>query len=157
MELGVRELRKALDDVAAGRVRREPQAGEPVLAPKIRPELARLEFSSMSAARLHDRVRGLACGPRAFLSLALPGRAPLRLTVLKTSVDDAQAAGRPGEILRVERSKGVLIQCSPGRVWVREVQPEGKKRVFAADFLNGARLKTGDLLGAVAQPGKPGT
>jgi len=153
--LGVLELRRALADLSSGRVRREPQSGEPVPAPKIRSDLARLDLAA-PAARLHDRVRALAVGPKAFLSLALPGRSPTRLVVLKTSVEDAGTVGRPGEILRVEPSKGILIQCAPGRLWVREVQPEGKKRVFAADFLNGARLKTGDLLGAVAQPGKSG-
>lgn len=142
--LGVRELAAALADIAAGDVRREPQAGEPTPAPKILPAQARLDFAR-PAAELDGWVRGLAAGPRAHVMLA--GR---RLTLLKTALEDPAAAGRPGEIARVERERGFLIQCAPGRLWIRDVQPEGKKPISAADFLNGLRLKAGDRLDTAA-------
>ncbi|MFH1725612.1 MAG: methionyl-tRNA formyltransferase [Elusimicrobiota bacterium] len=159
VELGVRELRAALADLSAGRVRREPQAGEPSLAPKLKPEQARIHFG-MPADELHNRVRGLRAGPKATLEVVAQGRpAPLRVAVLRTGREES--AGKrppdgpapeavPGRILRIEREKGILIQCDPGRLWVREVQPEGKKQYFAADFLNGMRLRAGDRLEAVA-------
>lgn len=153
--LGVSELREALADIAAGRVRREPQSGTPVPAPKVRSDLSLIDLSAMSARQAHDRVRGLRAGPKAYLQVCAPGRPPFRLTLLKTSVEDPDLAGRPGEILRVERAKGILIQCRVGRIWLLEVQPEGKRQIFSVDFLNGARLRAGDLLGAVAQPGRP--
>lgn len=142
--LGVLELEAALTDIAAGRARREPQAGEPTPAPKILPAQARLDFAR-PAAELDGWVRGLAAGPRAHVMLA--GR---RLTLLKTAIEDPAAAGRPGEIARVERERGFLIQCAPGRLWIRDVQPEGKKPISAADFLNGLRLKAGDRLDTAA-------
>lgn len=147
-ELGLRELRETLTELSAGRVRKDPQDGEPTMAPKIDPKLARLDFS-MSAAELHNRVRGLRAGPKSYFVLG-GGRSPHRVTVLRTSVDEESSAGTEGEILRVERPKGILIQCRSGRVWLREVQPEGKKQLPAADFLNGVRLRAGDRLETVA-------
>jgi methionyl-tRNA formyltransferase len=149
VELGVQELLSVLNDCAAGRIIKEPQTGEASLAPKILPEAARLDLS-MRAQALHDRVRGLRAGPKPYFSLNLPGRsAPLRLTVLKTQVESAKS-GTLGEILHVDREKGILVQLTDGQLWLQEVQPEGKKPQIAADFLNGSRLKIGDRLTVVA-------
>lgn len=138
--LGVCELRAALSDVAAGRVVREPQRGEPSAAPKLDAAAARIGFE-MSARELHDRVRGLAAGPGAWFESG--GR---RVKVLKTSVVQDSGPGEPGRLLAVEPDGGVLVQCRVGVVRVREVQPEGKKTLSAADFLNGLRLRAGEKL-----------
>ncbi|HBL16537.1 MAG: methionyl-tRNA formyltransferase [Elusimicrobia bacterium GWA2_69_24] len=143
--LGVAELGGALADVAAGRVRREPQAGESSLAPKVTAETARVDLG-MSAAEVHNRVRALRAAPKAALVLA----GPERVALLGTGLDDGDSGDGPppppGTILRVEREKGFLVQCRPGRLWIREVQPEGKKPLSGADFLNGRRLRAGDRL-----------
>lgn len=145
-ELGVAELKAALADIAAGRVRREAQAGEATLAPKISPEEARLDLL-WPARRFHDRVRALAAGPKPYLLLSLPGRPLCRLAVLRSSLGEAEGRGAPaGALLRVDREKGFLVQCSVGSVWVEAVQPEGKKALSAAEFLNGIRMKPGDRL-----------
>ncbi|MFA5138788.1 MAG: methionyl-tRNA formyltransferase [Elusimicrobiota bacterium] len=151
VDLGVRELREGLREIGSGDVRRQPQQGEPSLAPKIPASLAVLDFA-LSASEFHDRVRGLAAGPRAHLFLSLPGaRRPLRVLILKASVDPESggSSGTPGSIVRVEGPRGVLVQCASGRLWVQEVQPEGKRPISATDFINGARLKTGGLLETV--------
>jgi methionyl-tRNA formyltransferase len=150
-ELGTRELSAALADVAAGKVLREPQAGEPSLAPKLGPELAHLSFA-MEARRVHDRVRGLRAGPKAFLSLEGNGK-PFRLVLLKTELAPSTAPRPAGEILRLEDDGGVLVQFSSGPLRLLDVQPEGKKPLRAADFLRGLRLKPGDRLKEAAPPG----
>lgn len=142
--LGVRELRAALSDVAAGRVVREPQRGEPSLAPKLDLAAARIGFE-MSAREFSDRVRGLAAGPGAWFETGAGG-APLRVKVYKAGLGAGEGNGKSGLILAVEPDGAVLIQCRVGAVRVREVQPEGKKRLSAADFINGLRLKAGQLL-----------
>lgn len=150
-ELGLCELDKTLEELSAGKVRREPQQGEPSLAPKIDPSEARLDFYT-PARDFHNKVRGLRAGPRAFSELKLPGRsASSRLTLLKTAVEleQSEKAAAPGTVLAVERENGILIQCSVGRVWIQEVQLEGKRQIPAADFLNGARLKPGDRMEVV--------
>ncbi|MBI5241285.1 MAG: methionyl-tRNA formyltransferase [Elusimicrobia bacterium] len=145
--LGLEALGEALDEAAAGRIRREPQAGEPSLAPRLRKEDGRLSLAR-PARELHNLVRGLRLWPTAYLELAAP--APRHLRVLQTALRDAHGAatgGTPGSIVRVERGGGILVQCSDcSSLWLLTVQPEGKKPVAAADFLNGLRLGAGDLL-----------
>ena len=142
--LGQESLKKALGDIRAGNVVREPQEGESSLAPKIKPDFGRISFN-MPAAAVHNRVRGLRAGPGCFLSLKLEGDRVLRLKVLKTELE-SEEVGPPGTVLRVEANKGILVQLNPGRLWFREVQPEGKKQQSSVDFLNGLRLGAGDRL-----------
>lgn len=152
---GAAELRAALLDIEAGRVRRDPQRGEPTLAPKLKAADARLDLGS-SARELHDRVRALRAGPKAFLELKAPGKGErLRVAVLKTAPASPEDSEEPlpgaegpaaGRIRRIVPSGGFLIECRCGLLWVLEVQPEGKKPVSGADFLNGLRIRPGDRL-----------
>lgn len=137
-EMGTALLTETLGGFDAG-VRREPQKGESSLAPKLGRADGRIRFD-MPAKEIHDRVRALRGGPNAFFG----GRS--EVNVLKTSVETPDGSGAPGTIVRVARPDGILIQCGLGTLWVREVQPQGKKPTSAADFLNGLRLKPGDRL-----------
>ena len=152
---GVLELRAALSDIESGRVRRDPQRGEPTLAPKLKAADARLDLGR-SAEQSHACVRALRAGPRAFLELKVPGKdGKSRVTVLRTAMDIPENgpadAGQPvpGRIRRIVPSGGFLVECARGLLWVLEVQPEGKKPVSGADFLNGLRIRPGDRLEAV--------
>ena len=140
--LGVSELQAALGEVAAGRVVRTPQAGEPSLAPKLTADLARIDFE-MAAPQLVNRVRGLAAGGGTWFEAGAPGR---RVKVVRAGLAEASGAGEPGRLLGVEPDGAVLIQCRLGVLRVREVQPEGKRKLPAADFINGLRLKAGELI-----------
>ena len=152
VELGVLELREALREIAEGRIRREPQSGEATRAPKIAADLALLDFG-LRPEEFHGRVRALQGGPKPYLRLKVPGRqAPLRVAVLRTALagagegraDEGDSAG--GRVHRVERAGGILIGLNSGRLWLSQVQPEGKKPVSAADFLNGLRMSPGGRL-----------
>ncbi len=148
--VGVRELGEVLSDLAAGKVSQDPQEGEPTMAPKLTAQDARLDFER-TALELHNRVRGLRGGPKAYVKLEAEGRkAAIRVNLLKTRLENTTSAGEPGRILSVDGNKGFLVQCSVGRCWIIEVQPEGRKPLNAVDFLNGARWKEGDRLVTVA-------
>lgn len=142
--LGVQLLDKTLADLEAGRVVRSPQAGEPTLAPLIKRQDARLDLTR-PAREIHDLVRGFQLWPRAYLE-----NASGRLQVVKTALpsdQDPVGPGAPGTVLAVERGRGILVQCgSCSRLWFLEVQPEGKRRLNAADFANGLRLAAGAFL-----------
>lgn len=144
--LGVELLDGTLAELAAGRVVRRPQQGPATLAPLIKREDARIDLSA-PAERIHGLVRGFRLWPRAYLEAA--GGAP-RTLVLKTALaapSDPAGQGRAGRVLAVERGRGVLIECgSCSRLWFLDVQPEGKKTLAAADFVNGLRLAVGGFL-----------
>ncbi|MBQ7953420.1 MAG: methionyl-tRNA formyltransferase, partial [Clostridia bacterium] len=41
---------------------------------------------------------------------------------------------------------GIVVGCGDGSVILTEVQPEGKRRMSAKDYLLGNKIKVGDLL-----------
>ena len=139
-------LAEALPLIAAGAAPRQPQEGEPSLAPMLGPADAELDFSR-PAAELNDRVRGLALGPRARFRLRAEGRPPLAVQVLEAAPASAGEKGAPGELLSVERGGGFIVKCGGGALLVKTVKPEGKKAMRGSDFLNGLRLGPGDRLG----------
>jgi methionyl-tRNA formyltransferase len=150
-ELGVGLLSEVLTDIEAGKVVRSPQTGEPSSAPLIKREDARIDLSR-PANEIHDLVRGFRLWPRA----ALEKEGQNRVLVLKTALATESAPpgkGRPGGVLRIERNRGILVECgSCSRLWLLAVQPEGKKTLNAADFANGLRLAEGVFLPFVDAP-----
>jgi methionyl-tRNA formyltransferase len=144
-ELGVEMLDAELTALEAGKVARRPQEGAPSLAPLIKREDARISLER-PAQEIHDLVRGFRLWPRAALEKDGQGR----VLVLKTGIakqSDPPATGRPGRLLLVDRTRGILVECgSSSRLWFLDVQPEGKKTLNAADFANGLRLAAGGFL-----------
>lgn len=138
--LGAQLLDRELDAIAAGRVVRSPQQGEPSLAPLIKREDAAIDLNK-DAKSIHDLVRGFRSWPRASLG---------QERVLKTALagpSDPPGKGVPGTVLSVERNRGLLVECgSRSRLWFLEVQSEGKKPLAAVDFANGRRLAVGSVL-----------
>jgi len=73
-----------------------------------------------------------------------------RLILWRTAVEQSFAAGPgagPGEAL-VAHGDDLVVQCGDETALrLLEVQPEGKRRMSARDFLNGAHLRVGERLG----------
>lgn len=138
-------LEEGLAKISAGEILREPQAGEASLAPKLASADALLNFAR-PAASLFGLVRGLACGPRARFFLTQPDGRKLAVQVLEAELRPGAAGGQAGAVLAVEAGAGFIVRCGDGGLLIKKVKPEGKKEMSAADFLNGLRLKAGDVL-----------
>lgn len=136
------------DFLADGTVVREPQKGEPSLAPLIKKADAQIT-KGLSAPEIHNLVRGMRIWPRAWFILETDN-GPLRVQILKTTLKSTlhqNAASPPWSIVGIEPEGGVLVQLKNSTcISFLAVQPEGKKPVSAADFLNGLRMKAGDVL-----------
>lgn len=90
--------------------------------------------------RLCNRVRGLDPWPGAITSL--------RGAVLKVwSVEPSFGTGDPGTILELQRGTGFTVATEDGAVLIREIQPAGKRRMSAFEFMQGYHLKPGERLG----------
>jgi len=113
------------------------------LAPKIQKEDGRIDWSETSDA-VDRKVRALAERPGAFTLFR--GR---RLQVHGGRTLEARSDGRvPGEIIASGRD-GLAVACGHGGVYLVEVlQPEGRSRMSARGFSNGANIKAGEKLGA---------
>ncbi len=143
--VGAELLEAGLVKISAGALAREPQAGEASLAPKLTGADALLDFSRPAAALL-GRVRGLACGPRARFCLGLPDGRKQMVQVLEAALRPGGGGGPAGSVLSVEAGAGFIVRCGDGGLLLKKVKPEGKREMPGADFLNGLRLRPGDLL-----------
>jgi methionyl-tRNA formyltransferase len=142
--VGARLAVETLDGLEAGRIvpRPQPEAGA-TLAPKVRPEEARLDFGQ-PAERLLRAVRAFTPAPGAWTTLR--GR---RLKVTRAA---AAAAGAGGDLAPGELALGpggrLLAGTGSEPVELVEVQPEGRRAMPGAAFARGARLTPADRLGA---------
>ena len=71
------------------------------------------------------------------------GDASLRLLVLDVESSGQVIAGEPGTVEVVDR-KRLFVKTSDGSVELLYVQPEGKRPMSLAEFLNGKAISTGD-------------
>jgi methionyl-tRNA formyltransferase len=108
-----------------------PQTGEPTYADKIDPAELHLDWTH-GARDLHARVR---------LGDAWTTFRGKRLKVWRTRVHDGRSLLEPGEI------DGTRVGTGDGVLELVEVQPEGKSRVLATAWRNGARPAAGERLG----------
>ncbi|WP_428065597.1 methionyl-tRNA formyltransferase [Candidatus Avelusimicrobium facis] len=142
--LGLHALKEALEQISAGQITQTAQLGEPTWAPMIQKEDAVMDFQTMSAADIHNKVRGLACGPKARTFWQRQGKSEL-LQILRTQLPTAPQGENqaPGTVLAVESPRGILVKCKQGSIWLTEVHPAGKKPMSAAAFANGYALQPG--------------
>jgi methionyl-tRNA formyltransferase len=101
-------------------------------APLLKKEDGRIDWSAPAVA-IHNRVRGLQPWPGAFTSFR--GNT---LHIWKTRVIGGE--GPPGRIVS-------LRPLTVGGLELVEVQVEGRKRMAAADFVNGQRVAIDEVLG----------
>jgi methionyl-tRNA formyltransferase len=135
-ELTVETLR-ALEQ---GSVTPQPQDNSAAtLAPILKKEDGRADFSR-PAREIHNRVRGFQPWPGVFTRFR-----DKALNFSQTKPIDAGALA-PGEI-RAEQ-EWLAVGCGAGTTLaVTELQPEGKRRMSAREFINGYRPDDGERLG----------
>ncbi len=144
--LGLEGLREVLTRLQTGENVQTPQTGEPTLAPMLQKEDALLCPADLTATQLHNRVRGLACGPKPKVPFLHKGKEEW-LTVGKTYLPARRdSLAQPGTVLAIEREKGILVKCKEGTLWLYTLQPAGKKPMPATDFANGRGLKINDVV-----------
>lgn len=109
-------------------------------APKFEKNDGRIDWRK-PAPRVKDFVRALQPFPGAF---TFHNRG--RLAVWKVeAVRGPRSNQRPGTITSVEKER-IRVSCGEGEVALLEIQPENKRRMTAAEFINGFQPKPGDVL-----------
>jgi len=122
----------------------EPQDhGLATLAPIMKREDGIIDWG-MSAKDIFNRVRGFQPFPTAFTYLQ-----QAKLTIWNAlAADQTVIVGSPGQIVEAHGGD-LLVQCGhDSTLKLIEIQPEGKRRMPARDFINGFRPETGTVLGA---------
>ncbi len=140
-EIGAEALVETLALLEGGGIVEEPQDHErATYAPKVDRETARVDWS-LPADEVALWMRGMDDVPGAWSPLG--GKGTVKLFRPRV-VDDA--GGVPGEVLQADE-RGVVIACGFAAVRVGEVQPPGKRRMPAADWVRGRGVSVGDRFG----------
>ena len=133
---------ETLAGLASGNIR--PQQQDPsqaTLAPILDREDGRMDFAVRTATELLNRWRGFQPWPGAFTFL--DGK---KLIVHKLQPVPSQGLAQSGDV-RVEDQR-FFVACAHGtELELLELQPEGKNRMTAAEFLRGNPIASGTRLG----------
>jgi methionyl-tRNA formyltransferase len=153
--VGARLALKTIDQIAAGTAQGTKQdKSQATKAPKLTKEHGLIDWI-WTAEEVCNLVRAVQPWPTAYTFLHRQGKPPLRLQVfaarpLKAPADDRLSPGealvRPGPPERFVVGTGDATE-----VELLELQPAGKRRMRAAEFLRGHPLQPGDRFG----PEKP--
>ncbi|HWS87029.1 MAG TPA: methionyl-tRNA formyltransferase [Pyrinomonadaceae bacterium] len=133
----------------------EPRAQDDsraTLAPILRREDGLIDWS-LDAAQIEHRVRGLQPWPNAFTThlgrrlIVWRAEARGREAGLGDAAPQEEGATAAGTLVAA-RGDDLVVACG-GETTLKllEVQPEGKQRMRARDFINGSRLQAGEKLG----------
>jgi len=136
--MGADLLVETLDGLARGTITPQPQnPAEATHAPMLKKEDGVIDWSQPASA-IHNRVRGLQPWPGASTTFRGQG------LLIWRSHRHSEKGPEPGRFLTL---KPPLVSCGAGSLELVEVQLEGRKRMPAADFINGQRLTDNDRLG----------
>jgi len=106
----------------------QPEIAELRPAPKIFKEDCEIHFDQMTAAEVHNFVRGLSPYPAAWANLTINGQDFENVKIYKVEAYPRSISEGKGEI---------IVPCKEGAVRIIELQAPGKKRMDARSFLNG--------------------
>jgi len=138
-ELGAEALVEALTLLAAGQVEEVEQDHDAAtLAPKVDRATARVDWSR-TAQEVAWHVRGMDSVPGAWSEL---DGDPVKL--YRPWVQEGSAGmEKPGAVLAVDDEAGISVATGAGIVAFREVQPPGKRRMVAGDWIHGRGIQAG--------------
>lgn len=140
-EAGGRAMLETLSRLRAGTISRETQTdADATYAAKIENKDCLLDFTR-PVCEVHDRVRALSPFPLAFCTM--PDGCALK--IIHAQARPCAVTAAPGTVTACGGG-AFEIACADGTLRVTEVQPEGKRRMDAAAFLNGRGIAAGDML-----------
>ncbi|MEQ2526435.1 methionyl-tRNA formyltransferase [Bacillaceae bacterium CLA-AA-H227] len=139
---GAKLLSETLPKLLNGELKGTPQREEDAtFAYTIKREQEKIDWTKTGEA-IYNHVRGMNPWPVAYTT---HDGAVMKVWWTEKVKGSAQKA--PGEIIALEEDGFVVATGNETAVKIIELQPSGKKRMKASDFLRGAKLAVGDRLG----------
>jgi methionyl-tRNA formyltransferase len=149
--LGARLALQVIDQIAAGTAQGVKQDKAQVTkAPKLKKENGLIDWGR-TAEQVCNQVRAMQPWPTAYTYRHTHGNPPARLIITRAAVGQLSVSRspRPGRLLSMPTvGYHLLVEAGDGRaVNILQLQPEGKRRMAAAEYLNGHPLQDFDLFG----------
>lgn len=144
-ELGAGAIVEALAMMSTGLIEpREQDHEAATYAPKLDRETARVDWS-LEAPRVSNWIRGMDSVPGAWSTLDDEPLKLFRSRAAEASREDQLRgeAAAPGTIVGANPREGLQVACGSGMVVIREVQPQGRRRMEAGAWMAGQELVVG--------------
>lgn len=133
--LGRDLLKETLPSIVNGTNQRIKQNDEEATyAHNISREQERIDWSK-SAEQIYNQVRGLHPWPVAFTTLNNEN-----VKIWWAEIGSTQTNAKPGEVVKIEKDR-FEIATGAGTIAILEIQPAGKKRMTAKEYLSGTGSK----------------
>ncbi len=139
-EAGSIALLKTVDLLKKGEATYTKQPDTFTYAEKILKEDCLIDFNK-SLDEIHNQIRGLSPIPLSYTKTS-EGKI---LKVVKAHKTDKALKGQAGEVIALDGA--IYVSCTDGVIALDVIVPEGKGKMNAADFINGRKIKVGDILG----------
>lgn len=153
--LGARLAVQVIDQLAAGTAQGIKQDKALVTkAPKLKKENGLIDWSRRPS-EVANQVRAMQPWPTAYTYWNRAGQAPLRVLINRTGrvavAPDNPFHPPPGTLASAEGGEVLLVATGGhGMLEIVELQPAGKRRMSAGEFLRGRRPQPGDCFGSDA-------
>jgi len=144
--LGSTTVLQAIKGLQAGSITPVAQDHEQAtLAPMLKKDDGLIDWQK-DAGEIERLIRGLDPWPTAFCFLD-----SMRLRLFRPEVLHQENDARPGTVLQADK-RGIFIACGKNSLLIKEIQPEGKKRMTVESFLCGHSIETGTDLSRPMTP-----
>jgi len=140
--MGAELLIKAIGGVVDGTLAGTPQdASLATFAPRLTRETGYINWDEKPAT-IVNLIRGLSSHPGAYSFL---GDKKLKIFYAVAGTETSSGEKEPGETGRLMEA-GLQVATRDGHVYLKEVQIEGKRRMFIEEFMRGHSLSPGNIL-----------
>ena len=139
--IGSELLLLALEKIQNNKVIKTKQSDNYTYAKKIKKDEKYLDFN-FKADDVANKVRGLY---PILTPTAIYNNHYLGITKVKVE-RELNLTGKIGEVLKIDKKKGILVKCLENGIWILGVKPEGKKEMSHLDFINGTHIKIGEKI-----------
>lgn len=155
--LGVRLALQVIEQIQNGTVQgRKQDPSQVTKAPKLKKEHGLIDWSR-SAEQVCNQIRAMQPWPTAYTFFHRQGKWPIRFIITRATLPTDFLYGEFDRREKQEPGTALMLP-EPLRLWVAtdgelsfvevlELQPAGKKRMTAAQFLRGHAIKPGDHFG----------
>lgn len=147
--LGAQVARQVIEQIQNGTVQgRKQDPSQVTKAPKLKKEHGLIDWSR-TAEQVRNQIRAMQPWPTAYTFLHRQGQPPLRMIINRTGeirLMRAVSFPAPGSLLLLNDCLHVATG-EKGTIEILELQPAGKRRMTAEEFLRGRKPQAGDQFG----------
>jgi len=147
-DLSARTLSKLLEKIKSGNIERISQDNKLVtLARKMSKEDGKIDWSDRGE-RVYNLIRGTIPYPGAFTYYKGRKMKITQARFLDDYPDEADTGSpKPGRVVKTEKDAILISTGDKGIIKILRLIPAGSKELTANQFVNGYKIKTGDVLG----------